>query len=69
MSDVVALISTFSLLLECWYPGFRNPKPWPDHLAPNDGDDKPGSGTEFDALNPESFIVITEDVFDKINNQ
>ena len=69
MSDVVALISTLSLLLECWYPGFRNPKPWPDHLAPNDGDDKPGSGTEFDALNPESFTGITEEVFDKINNQ
>ena len=67
MSDVVALISTLSLLLECWYPGFRFPKPWPDQLAPTGGDLKLGPRDEMDALNTKPFTVITEDVFDKIN--
>ena len=67
ISDVIALISTLSLLLDCWYPGFRYPKPWPYHLAPVDRDLKLGIGDEFDHLNPEAFITITEEDFNKAN--
>ena len=64
ISDVSALITTLSILLECWYPGFRNPRAWPSHLAP---DHEPiESVDEFESAGPESFTAITEEDFERL---
>ena len=67
ISDVSALIS-LSVLLECWYPGFRYPRSWPDELNPDH--EQIQSVDEFESAGrPEHFGGITEEDFDRIRQQ
>ena len=50
----------FLFFADCWYPGFRNPRPWPIQTAPNN---KEITGAEHDEDIETDLGGITEDDF------